>query len=848
MTSYTRCVIGGVDYGPLGLNLLVRANGLSVNPSGDSSVGTGRVRLYQDGGGADIVNQMYAEIDEFDAATNRVTWRHFCGFVNRRGTGRLTGTNTKTWDIDFQDVNLELYALVTRADWGGAIHIPAGGFVAQVAAVFAHFFTGLATRSIDATSYVADLIPGHTLAAATYQGQDAISMLQDIFTRAQAINPDLRPTAMITPDPLVPGIAGAGFGPPVLQVFDAAAPLVVEARFSDVPDGTHHAILVAPEFKRIVESSKLVQWQQAIDEATGTIYTGTDPASIALYGNPFDKDNAWKAKPVKIPKDLATFGARLAWINRRVLSKSRPRETLAFATFTPVRPGAIVAVTWSLDGLSEQVYVVASVTVNFAIPRRPVYVVQLGARLLRLGDKDSDPIYALPHEGDTTAPDPPSSLALASNAFNWTTLQTDLGFTWVAPGQADLDPDEPYTLEVKVNGVVVGRWIGAALAATIAVAPGATWAATLTAKDTSGNVSAPAELATPAAVGVPVPSKPTWPSGTDWILENTYDAATQTTRVVVTWDANDPSEHVTRYRVRVDDDPGNARLFPVDDGTTVLTLPNESPNVLRIFKVTAYNEAGRASLISDPVSLITAEAPPPVAPTLPPNGSFEVGTTDSAALAKGWIYSHASTGQALRTVAGGATDGKWATQLTQVGSNWGAALSTLFGAEAGTPYRCALTYKAASGVSDPSFIIQIDGYDKTSAFVSTITTYTVGPVSAGSAWAKFVDTFTVPAGTITQMRVYLKSTGAGTIYIDNVQIAPQVGTSDLIDGGVTSDKIAPGAVTNAALEYGSPVAQAGPTAGRPASPVVGQTYFDTDLSIPIWWQGTTWVDATGSAA
>lgn len=42
----------------------------------------------------------------------------------------------------------------------------------------------------------------------------------------------------------------------------------------------------------------------------------------------------------------------------------------------------------------------------------------------------------------------------------------------------------------------------------------------------------------------------------------------------------------------------------------------------------------------------------------------------------------------------------------------------------------------------------------------------------------------------------------------------------------------------------------GTTAARPtgpsAAPVVGQPYFDTDLGIPIWWNGAAWVDATGT--
>lgn len=40
---------------------------------------------------------------------------------------------------------------------------------------------------------------------------------------------------------------------------------------------------------------------------------------------------------------------------------------------------------------------------------------------------------------------------------------------------------------------------------------------------------------------------------------------------------------------------------------------------------------------------------------------------------------------------------------------------------------------------------------------------------------------------------------------------------------------------------------AGTTAERPATDLqIGQQYFDTTLGIPIWWDGTNWVDATGT--
>lgn len=38
----------------------------------------------------------------------------------------------------------------------------------------------------------------------------------------------------------------------------------------------------------------------------------------------------------------------------------------------------------------------------------------------------------------------------------------------------------------------------------------------------------------------------------------------------------------------------------------------------------------------------------------------------------------------------------------------------------------------------------------------------------------------------------------------------------------------------------------GLSASRPRSSVIGQSYFDTSLGKPIWWNGTSFVDATGT--
>ena len=43
-----------------------------------------------------------------------------------------------------------------------------------------------------------------------------------------------------------------------------------------------------------------------------------------------------------------------------------------------------------------------------------------------------------------------------------------------------------------------------------------------------------------------------------------------------------------------------------------------------------------------------------------------------------------------------------------------------------------------------------------------------------------------------------------------------------------------------------PVSLFGPTSSRPSSPTTGQSYFDTTLGLPIWWNSGVWVNAQGT--
>lgn len=53
---------------------------------------------------------------------------------------------------------------------------------------------------------------------------------------------------------------------------------------------------------------------------------------------------------------------------------------------------------------------------------------------------------------------------------------------------------------------------------------------------------------------------------------------------------------------------------------------------------------------------------------------------------------------------------------------------------------------------------------------------------------------------------------------------------------------------NGVVAYQNQVGLIGTTAQRPASPTVGQQFWDTTLDQPVWHDGAGWVDADGTTA
>jgi hypothetical protein len=105
--------------------------------------------------------------------------------------------------------------------------------------------------------------------------------------------------------------------------------------------------------------------------------------------------------------------------------------------------------------------------------------------------------------------------------------------------------------------------------------------------------------------------------------------------------------------------------------------------------------------------------------------------------------------------------------------------------------------------------------------------------------------FPVPAWTLfTGTAVYASTTGASTVLVNGTRLARE-GSLNLVAGygmGLTGADVPSTQTSQVTI---AAVAAHGATAARPASPAVGQTFFDSTLGLPIWWNGTHWINAAG---
>jgi hypothetical protein len=80
--------------------------------------------------------------------------------------------------------------------------------------------------------------------------------------------------------------------------------------------------------------------------------------------------------------------------------------------------------------------------------------------------------------------------------------------------------------------------------------------------------------------------------------------------------------------------------------------------------------------------------------------------------------------------------------------------------------------------------------------------------------------------------------------------SPSTDTADRFDNGVAVEVSTTWRnFFSAVFSVLNAMTQSGATTARPTTFLwVGRPYFDTTLGLPIWYDGTQWVDATGAPA
>lgn len=78
------------------------------------------------------------------------------------------------------------------------------------------------------------------------------------------------------------------------------------------------------------------------------------------------------------------------------------------------------------------------------------------------------------------------------------------------------------------------------------------------------------------------------------------------------------------------------------------------------------------------------------------------------------------------------------------------------------------------------------------------------------------------------------------------EIAAETVREELKSGLFTARKLTDTPTDSLSLVNRKFVTLNGVTGSRPTSSILGQYYFDTTLGRPVWWDGSTWVDADGT--
>ncbi len=423
--------VGGVD-------MSAQFKALRLGPSGPFVIGRGDIEFEKQAGGLTITNMMPVQVYfAFNSAGAGVAARGrlFSGFVSRRTTGVIA--TTKTWVLSCQDMNLLLDALVRDAAPAYAVTVTAGDFssqIQQVVQIVQHNGTGAVNTAIDASTYVPNLVVTSMPALHLEPGHTLRYYIQKVCDSAVAITPALKPRFyMGTSDTF--GV-GDVFGVPSLRLWDAA--LTPAADWTYTVEGG-----VYGDPKRSTESTQLTQRQQAV-YGEGAIATYAETASVATYPNPYinhlqapgGNSGYWMREPIKDTQS-ANGTQALAALTKIVQAKAYPRETITFSVYDRVRPGDIVDLTWTLEGIAGEIKRVMGVTYAYEEVGVIYATVTLNARKLQLFESGDDGIDAPPTEGDIVPPDPPTSVAVDSGTYDPLSGTARHVVTWAASESPD---------------------------------------------------------------------------------------------------------------------------------------------------------------------------------------------------------------------------------------------------------------------------------------------------------------------------------------------------------------------------------------------------------------------------
>lgn len=425
---------------------------LRVSPGGDGVVGGATIYLDQEAGGLDI-----RPMDEFkiyiphNTTTNAgiaAKGRLFGGHALKRQTSNI-GT-TKTWAMPLADYNIILKRHRRRPATAYAVNISADTLDQQIIELF-----GILQGA--APSVQLDVVTGVALTTAcpavSFPGGHTWEWyLQQLLIAAHTADPAVFPAYYMAPDTTFGALEV--FGPPKLNVYDAASPPSSSMTFSDTPSGGEKEVF--EYFSRDTDATGMSQREESW--WNGLVFTSTDTASQTNYPSPYEDVIAgtghWTDGEVVNDTTSTNADEAQAAVDNRIRAKGAPRDSIKFATYERLIPGEYIDLEWSLEGIPAGTqYRIATASFEWEEPDVIYTTLTLNTRRLGLFDDGMEGFFAAPVEGDDIPPVAPADLDVTRNVYNTITGKADLTFAIDNTGAS------PDTTGYRIRGTVGGEYI-----------------------------------------------------------------------------------------------------------------------------------------------------------------------------------------------------------------------------------------------------------------------------------------------------------------------------------------------------------------------------------------------------